>query len=85
MLYQYLWKDDKSKTHKHVHNGNCCHNKDKNENLNSPGMQFIPTPFEQSCLMPDQGRDCNDPPNRFYVYGVIARLALLAAAGELNG
>jgi len=48
-------------------------------------MQFIPTPFEQSCLMPDQGRDCNDPPNRFYVYGVIARLALLAAAGELNG
>jgi len=60
-------------------------NKDKNENLNSPGMQFIPTPFEQSCLMPDQGRDCNDPPNRFYVYGVIARLALLAAAGELNG
>ena len=59
-------------------------NKGKNENLNSPGMEFIPTPFEQSCLMPDQGRDCNDPPNRFYVYGVIARLALLAAAGELN-
>ena len=59
--------------------------KDKNENLTSPGMQFFPTPFEQSCLMPDQGRDCNDPPNRFYVYGVIARLALLAAAREIYG
>jgi glutamate--cysteine ligase len=59
-------------------------NKGKDENLNSPGMEFIPTPFELSCLMPDQGRDCNDPPNRFYVYGVIARLALLAAAGELS-
>jgi len=59
--------------------------KDKNENLNSPGMEFFPTPFEQSCLMPDQGRDCNDPPNRFYVYGVIARLALLAAAREIYG
>lgn len=56
--------------------------KEKDENLNSPGMHFLPIPFETSCLMPDQGRNANDIPNRFYVYGVIARLAILAAANE---
>ena len=59
--------------------------KDKNENLNSPGMEFFPTPFEPSCLMPYQVRDCNDPPNLFYVYGVIARLSLLAASRDIYG
>ena len=59
-------------------------NKEKDENLNSPGMHFVPVSFETSCLMPDQGRPCNDKANRFYAYGVIARLALLAAAKELQ-
>jgi glutamate--cysteine ligase len=58
--------------------------KEKDENLNSPGMHFLPIPFETSCLMPDQGRNPNDIPNRFYVYGVIARLAILAAAKECD-
>ncbi len=58
--------------------------KSKDENLNAPGMHFIPQPFETSCLMPDQGRPCDDEANRFYAYGVIARLALLAAARELE-
>ena len=58
--------------------------KGKDENLNSPGMHFIPQPFETSCLMPDQGRPCDDEANRFYAYGVIARLALIAAARELE-
>ena len=59
-------------------------NKEKDENLNSPGMHFVPVSFETSCLMPDQGRPCDDKANRFYAYGVIARLALLAAAKELQ-
>ena len=58
--------------------------KEKDENLNSPGMHFIPQPFETSCIMPDQGRPCDDEANRFYAYGVIARLALIAASRELQ-
>lgn len=54
------------------------------ESLNAPGMHFVPLAFQSSCQLPDQegGPDC--PSNRFYVYGVIARLALLAAAIELE-
>lgn len=49
-----------------------------NENLNAPGMHFEPLAFAKSCNMP-----CgNDQSNRFYVYGVMARLAALAAARE---
>jgi len=54
------------------------------ENLNAPGMQFSPLAFETTCTLPDQRADCDDPPNRFYAYGVIARLAGLAAALELE-
>jgi glutamate--cysteine ligase len=55
----------------------------KDENLNAPGMQFAPLAFAAPCSSPDpDDPDC--PPNRFYAYGVIARLALLAAAIELE-
>ncbi len=54
-----------------------------NENLNAPGMQFEPLAFVDSCITPDQSMDPDARPNRFYAYGVIARLALLAAAREL--
>jgi len=52
------------------------------ENLNAPGMHFQPLAFAGPCCYPDpyQAPDAN--PNRFYAYGVIARLALLAAARE---
>jgi len=53
------------------------------ENLNAPGMQFMPLAFEQPCSLPDPD-DPGCPPNRFYTYGVIARLALAAAALELE-
>jgi glutamate--cysteine ligase len=53
------------------------------ENLNAPGMQFVPLPFQTHCLLPDQEASPDCPPNRFYAYGVISRLALLAAAIEL--
>jgi glutamate--cysteine ligase len=54
------------------------------ENLNAPGMQFEPLAFAGPCTYPDRGRMPDAPPNRFYAYGVIARLALLAAARELK-
>lgn len=53
------------------------------ENLNAPGMQFEPLAFANCCSSPDPNRSPDADPNRFYAYGVIARLALLAAAREL--
>jgi len=55
----------------------------KDQNLNAPGMQFEPLAFDEPCSSPDpDAADC--PPNRFYAYGVIARLAALAASIELE-
>jgi glutamate--cysteine ligase len=54
------------------------------ENLNSPGAQYAPLAFETDCHTPDCGGKPGDPPNRFYTYGVIARLANLAAAIEVE-
>ena len=54
------------------------------ENLNAPGMHFEPLSFVESCNNPDLNDDVDAYPNRFYAYGVIARLALLAAARELD-
>ena len=56
----------------------------ENENLNAPGMHFEPLAFAQSCITPDKQDALDSGPNRFYAYGVIARLALLAAARELK-
>lgn len=53
-----------------------------NENLNSPGMQFERFAFGDCCVSPDKARSPDAEPNRFYTYGVIARLASLAAARE---
>jgi glutamate--cysteine ligase len=53
------------------------------ENLNAPGMHFEPLSFADSCIAPDLHQPPDANPNRFYAYGVIARLALLAAAREL--
>lgn len=52
------------------------------ENLNAPGMHFEPLAFASCCNTPDLAKDPHDEPNRFYAYGVVARLALLAAARE---
>ncbi|TXT24687.1 MAG: glutamate--cysteine ligase [Gallionellaceae bacterium] len=56
------------------------------ENLNAPGMRFVPQAFESCCAFPNPICHPGDiMPNRFYAYGVVARLALLAAAAELEG
>ena len=59
------------------------HNKKaSNENLNSPGMRFEMLAFDDCCNSPDRRQAPDAHRNRFYTYGVIARLALLAAARE---
>jgi len=55
------------------------------ENLNAPGMHFVPLAFESCCTLPNPECAPDDTPNRFYAYGVVARLALLAASLELEG
>lgn len=52
------------------------------ENLNAPGMHFEPLAFAKPCNNPDKCLSPDACPNRFYAYGVIARLSLLAAALE---
>ena len=54
------------------------------ENLNAPGMHFVPLAFEQTGTFCDGGARPDAPMNRFYTYGVIARLAALASALELK-
>ena len=55
------------------------------ENLNAPGASFVPLAFEQSAHMPQPGvKPGASAPNRFYMYGVIGRLAMLAASYELE-
>ena len=55
------------------------------ENLNAPGSSFQMLAFEEACNHPDPTCGPHDHPNRFYAYGVVARLALLAAAREIAG
>ena len=55
------------------------------ENLNAPGASFVPLAFEQSAHTPQPGVKAGaSAPNRFYMYGVIGRLAMLAASYELE-
>ncbi|KAB2928109.1 MAG: glutamate--cysteine ligase [Dechloromonas sp.] len=57
----------------------------KDENLNAPGMHFEPLAFDTGCNLPDyRCGNPDSPPNRFYAYGVVGRLACLAAAVELE-
>ena len=55
------------------------------ESLNAPGSSFVPLAFSSSTQLPQPGaRPGASAPNRFYMYGVIARLAMLAASYELE-
>lgn len=60
-------------------------NRGPNENLNAPGMDFVPLAFEKNCHVPP-GVKCTpyEPINRFYAYGVVSRLAMVAAAREFQ-
>ncbi len=52
------------------------------ENLNAPGAQFRQLAFNNACNCPEPQAAPDAEPNKFYAYGVVARLALLAAARE---
>ena len=55
------------------------------EYLNAPGASFVPLAFAQSHRLPKPGdKPGASAPNRFYMYGVIGRLAMLAASYELE-
>ncbi|MFO0145499.1 MAG: glutamate--cysteine ligase [Betaproteobacteria bacterium] len=55
------------------------------ENLNAPGAHFVQLAFAGACNLPDcRALPGTAAPNRFYSYGVVARLALAAAAIELE-
>ena len=56
----------------------------RDENLNAPGMHFKPLAFQTCCSLPDCRQAPDAAPNRFYAYGVVARLALLAASVEIE-
>jgi glutamate--cysteine ligase len=55
------------------------------ENLNAPGASYVPLAFAETAHLPQPGiRPGASAPNRFYMYGVVARLAMLAASYELE-
>ncbi|RMX05030.1 glutamate--cysteine ligase [Corticibacter populi] len=58
--------------------------KGADENLNAPGATFLPLAFEPEHILDAQGHPTEPLPNRFYMYGVIGRLAMLAASYELE-
>ena len=58
-------------------------NRGVDENLNAPGMDFQPLAFAKNCHVPPYANcEFKEPVNRFYAYGVVGRLAMMAAARE---
>ena len=51
------------------------------DNLNSRGMSFLPLPFESGCVPPSSASG-DDAAARLYVFGVVGRLAGIAASYE---
>lgn len=55
------------------------------QSLSAPGSSFVPLAFAESTHLPQPGmKPGASAPNRFYMYGVIGRLAMLAASYELE-
>jgi len=55
------------------------------ESLKSPGASFVPLAFSDSAHLPQHGaKPGASAPNRFYMYGVVGRLAMVAASYELE-
>lgn len=55
------------------------------QNLNTPGSSYVPLAFETSAHLPQPGvKPGASAPNRFYMYGVVGRMAMLAASYELE-
>jgi glutamate--cysteine ligase len=55
------------------------------ESLAAPGSRYVPLAFAEAHKLPRPGaKPGASAPNRFYMYGVIGRLAMLAASYELE-
>ncbi|WPH14540.1 glutamate--cysteine ligase [Variovorax paradoxus] len=55
------------------------------ENLKLPGASFVPLAFSESAHLPQPGaKPGASAPNRFYMYGVVGRLAMVAASYEME-
>jgi len=55
------------------------------ENLAAPGSSYVPLAFAPSGHLPERGEKPGaSAPNRFYMYGVVGRLAMVAASYELE-
>jgi glutamate--cysteine ligase len=55
------------------------------ENLSAPGASYVPLAFANGTVLPQPGmKPGASAPNRFYMYGVIGRLAMVAASYELE-
>jgi len=54
------------------------------ESLNAPGMHFEPIAFSRPCNEPRKDVFPDASQNRFYTYGVVAQLSMLAAAREIK-
>jgi glutamate--cysteine ligase len=55
------------------------------DSLCAPGSRYVPLAFAGNSQLPKPGaKPGASAPNRFYMYGVIGRLAMLAAAYELE-
>jgi glutamate--cysteine ligase len=54
------------------------------ENLNAPGMHFEPIAFPKPCDKPCEEKEADARLNRFYIYGIVAQLSMLAAAREIK-
>lgn len=59
---------------------------DGDKNLHTPDASFVPLPYSghPECMQPLNEEHDPDPPDRFYVYGVMARLAMLATSHEIE-
>lgn len=66
----YLWGSEVAGGFYRIHK-----ERGTDENLNAPGMQFEPLAFPEPCT---------EACDRFYLYGVVARLSMLAAAREIK-
>ncbi len=55
------------------------------ESLCSPGSRYVPLAFAGSSILPRPGsKPGASAPNRFYMYGVMGRLAMVAASYEME-
>ena len=54
----------------------------QDENLNVPGAYFVTAAFDHSCAVADSKN--LQSPNHFHIYGLVARIALVATAIEIE-